>query len=168
MKNFHLALLSILFFSGCGKIVELSISDNDRRIELQKSAESEMSGIHLITKVPPSSVCNINKPRLNRYLCWRYYEIGGDVWRYAWFGKSHVRIGNYILIKNNTPIATGGNGWRYYSDRDKNNELGYEIIKEAMMPPERESLIHPNKEQNRIRYERMFPINPNEEQNRML
>ena len=158
MKKFHLVLFSILFFSGCAKIIELSISDNDRRIELQEGAERDMLGIHLITKVTPSSVCNINKPRLNRYLCWRYYEIGGDIWRYAWFGKRNSSLGNYILIKNNTPIATGGGGWRYYSDKNKNNELGYEIIKGAMMPPKRESLIHPNKEKNKIRYKNMFPI----------
>jgi len=157
MKLFLLVVVGFLL-SGCGKAIESLqfISDNDKRIELQKSAEKDMEGIYLIRKVDPSQVCDLTKPTINRYLCWRYYEIGGDIWLYAWFGQKSSVIGETILITNNTPIVTGGNGWRYYSDKDKKNVLGYEIVKGAMMPPKRENLIQPNKEKNQLLYETYY------------
>jgi len=156
MKLLLLVFVCILL-SGCGKAIESLqfISDNDKRIELQKSAEKTMEGIYLTEKIDSSKVCDMTKPAMNRYLCWRYYEIGGDIWTYLWFGLDSVH-GGTILITNNTPIAIGGNGWRYSSDKNKKNELGYEIVKGAMMPPKREKLIQPNKEKNELLYEKYY------------
>jgi len=153
MKNLFLICIGIFILSGCATLIELPISDDDKRIELQKSAENEMPGIHLINKIDADKVCNKNEPWVNRYLCWRYYEIGGDVWVYAWFGQSSAHVGNTILIKNNTPIATGGSGFRWYSDQNKKDSLGYKVIKGAMMPQKRKKLIQPNKKRNELLYE---------------
>ena len=79
MKLLLLVFVCILL-SGCGKAIESLqfISENDKRIELKKSAEKTMEGIYLTEKIDSSKVCDMTKPAMNRYLCWRYYEIGGD------------------------------------------------------------------------------------------
>ena len=105
-------------------------SDDEKRAELQKFAKINADSGYPIKKLEIQSICDRSKPDLFRYICWRYYEVGGDIWKYRIDGSIY-----YILITNGVPIATqkSAKSFLYYEDKDK-KELGYRIIKGRMAP----------------------------------